>query len=80
MGWIRKTYRVPAKRGGRVEYTGGWDDKTKSRFGTIRSASNGRLNIQMDGEKHALHFHPTWELRYLGSPPGRRALEGQKDG
>lgn len=65
MAWIRKNYRVPAKRGGRIEYTGGWKDKTKSTFGTIRSAIGGRLRIQMDGEDHTSIFHPTWEITYL---------------
>ncbi|PYE89651.1 hypothetical protein [Phyllobacterium leguminum] len=65
MAWVRKYYSVPAKRGGRIEYTGGWNDKSKSRFGTIRSASSGRLRIQLDGEKHVTYFHPTWEIRYL---------------
>lgn len=61
MAWIRKTYRVPARRGGRVVYSGDGED----RHGTIRSASNGRLNIQLDGDKHSLPYHPTWMLRYL---------------
>lgn len=62
MEYIRKTYDVPAKRGGRVEYTG----RGRSDFGTIRSARGGYLRIQIDGFKHALSFHPTWKLRYLG--------------
>lgn len=67
MAWIRKNYSVPAKRGGRVEYTGEWEDKSKSTLGTIRSAFGGRLRIQMNGEKHTSIFHPTWELTYLES-------------
>lgn len=62
--YIRKTYGVPAKRGGRVEYTGG----TMPELGTIRSASGGHLNIQIDGRKDARPFHPTWKLRYLDDP------------
>ncbi|MGN6539097.1 MAG: hypothetical protein ACTHKQ_25650 [Mesorhizobium sp.] len=63
MEYIRKTYNVPAKRGGRVIYTGG---KTPE-YGTITSARNGRLYIRLDGMKytHPLPFHPTYELRYL---------------
>lgn len=64
---IRSYYRVPAKRGGRVEYTG---EKTP-REGVITSATNGRLNIRLDGEKHAYPFHPTWELRYLDAPASK---------
>lgn len=61
MAWVRKNYGVPAQRGMRVEYTG--DGKVE--MGTIRSASGGRLNIQLDTAKHSCQFHPTWELRYL---------------
>lgn len=61
MAYIRKTYGVPAKRGARVEYTG----CGKKMAGTIRSAHGGHLRIQLDGQKHAGNYHPTWELRYL---------------
>ena len=61
MAWVRKNYRVPAKRGARVEYTG----DGKPEFGTIRSASGGHLHIQLDGVKHTMPFHPTWKIRYL---------------
>jgi len=59
--WIRTNYKVPAKRGGRIEYTG---EKTPQ-LGTICGASGGHLSIRLDGVKHAMPFHPTWELRYL---------------
>ncbi|MBB6191155.1 hypothetical protein FHS51_001377 [Sphingobium wenxiniae] len=59
--WIRKTYRVPARRGGRVRYTG----CGRNKLGTIRSANGGHLNIQLDGWKFSMPFHPTWELEYL---------------
>lgn len=62
--WIRKRYAVPAKRGMRVEYTGGG---TKA-LGTIRGARGGYLSIKLDSSKHARAFHPTWELRYLTEP------------
>ena len=61
MEWVRKNYGVPAKRGGRVEYTG----RGKRELGTIRWARGSYLMIQIDGVKHARPFHPTWELRYL---------------
>lgn len=72
MVWIRKCYGVPAKRGCRVLYTGGG----QSELGTIRSASGGRLNIQLDGVRHTMPFHPTWELQYLNS--ATRAAGGEK--
>lgn len=59
--YIRKTYRVPAKRGGRVEYTG----KGRSELGTIAGASGAHISIRLDGIKHTMPFHPTWKLRYL---------------
>lgn len=62
--WIRKNYDVPAKRGGRVEYTG----SGCSRLGTIKSVSGPHLMIVLDGSKHAMPFHPTWKLRYLETP------------
>lgn len=63
LDWIRKYYGVPAKRGGRVEYTGGG----KPKFGTICGVSGSHLSIRLDSAKHPMPFHPTWELRYL--PP-----------
>lgn len=61
MEWVRKRYNVPAKRGGRVKYTGCGKDE----FGTITGTSGGHLLIRLDGLKTSLHFHPTWELEYL---------------
>lgn len=61
MAWTRKTYNVPAKRGGRVIYTG----NGKIEYGTIVSASGSYLNIRLDGWAGSSPFHPTWELRYL---------------
>ena len=61
MEWVRKNYGVPAKRGGRIEYTG--DGKKEP--GAIRAASGAYLMIQLDGAKHTLPFHPTWKLRYV---------------
>lgn len=61
MKWVRKNYRVPAKRGGRVRYTGCGRDE----LGTICSASGGRLNIRLDGVNHTMPFHPTWKIEYL---------------
>ncbi len=61
MAWIRKNYRVPAKRGARVRYMGGG----KPELGAITSARGSQLMILLDGARHALPFHPTWELTYL---------------
>ena len=61
MEQARQYYKVPAKRGGRVLYTGG----ESPRYGTIRSAKGHYLRIQLDGDKHAGYYHPTWEIEYL---------------
>lgn len=61
MEWVRRNYRVPARRGGRVEYLG----NGSTIEGTIRSARGGYVYIQLDGDRHSLPFHPTWKLRYL---------------
>jgi hypothetical protein len=61
IAWIREYYRVPAKVGGRVEYTG----ESKPQLGTICGASGSHLSIRLDGVKHSMPFHPTWKLRYL---------------
>ena len=61
MNYIRRYYGVPAKRGGRVKYTGG----KSPRYGTIKSASGPHLRILLDGDKYAGTYHPTWELEYV---------------
>ena len=65
MAYIRKTYGVPAKRGGRVRYTGG----PVPEFGTIVRSNGAYLNIRMDGAIESYPFHPTWELEYLVPTP-----------
>jgi hypothetical protein len=62
IAWVRKTYGVPAKVGGRVEYTG----RGTPQGGTITGARDGRLRIRLEGRKHSTSFHPTWRLQYLG--------------
>lgn len=59
--YIRKYYGVPAKRGGRVEYTGNGNSET----GTICGSSGAHLRIRLDGKTRSFLFHPTWKLRYL---------------
>ncbi len=81
IAWVRKAYSVPAKRGGRVEYTG----ETTPQLGTICGASGGHLSIRLDSVKHSLPFHPTWELRYLDgdecrSCSGRGVSDNQPEG
>jgi hypothetical protein len=63
MKLVRKFYRVPAKRGGRVRYTG--EGKDKPELGTITGSDGAHLRIRLDGRKISLIFHPTWEMEYL---------------
>ncbi len=60
MNWVRKNYNVPAKVGGRVEYTG----SGKSQMGTITGSSGPHLMVRLDGARRSRPYHPTWEIRY----------------
>ncbi|MFJ3047014.1 hypothetical protein ACIPEN_14380 [Herbaspirillum chlorophenolicum] len=59
--YIRETYRVPAKFGGRIEYTGNGTPQ----LGTITGVDDAHLLIKLDDAKRPAKFHPTWEMRYL---------------
>lgn len=61
MALVRRLYSVPAKRGGRVEYTG--DGQPEQ--GVITGSDGAHLRIRLDGHKHSHTFHPRWQLRYL---------------
>ena len=61
MEYIRSTYKVPAKRGGRVEYT----HPVPPRMGTITGTKGARLCVRLDGDDHSGNYHPTWKLTYL---------------
>lgn len=62
---IRDSYGVPAKRGGRVEYTG----NGRNVPGQITGAKGALLRVRLDGDKFSILFHPTWQLRYLEDKP-----------
>jgi len=61
MDYIRNYYGVPAQRGGRVRYTGG----RHPQLGTITGSEGQYLTIQLDGQRHSMPYHPTWEIEYL---------------
>lgn len=66
LAYIRETYRVPAKRGGRVRYT----DSQGAVFNcTIKSARGAHLRVLVDdrvpGYRGRLTLHPTWNVEYL---------------
>lgn len=63
MDYIRGYYKVPAKRGGRVEYFGG----NALKRGTITGARGHRILIRLDGDDFPTVFHPTWKIRYLSA-------------
>ena len=54
MDEIRKIYKVPAKRGGRVKYVG---DGVEG-FGTIKGSTASYLKILIDGERTAREINP----------------------
>ena len=66
--YVRAAYGVPAKKGGRVRYTGGQEPQE----GTITGAQGGHISIRLDGAAHSLPFHPTWELEYLSTTQGEK--------
>jgi hypothetical protein len=49
---------VPAKIGMRIF------SRHSNRHGTIVSTTSGYLKIRLDGDKHAMCYHPTWKLDY----------------
>lgn len=67
MQYIRETYKVPAKRGARVRYTG----DGHASLGTVLGSHGARLRVQIDGEPAARTFHPTWEIEYLDAEQER---------
>jgi hypothetical protein len=80
MEWIRKTYNVPARRGGRIRFTdahgGRWE-------GHITAASGPHLLVRMDGwrpKRRRARLHPTWNVEYLdqGGCPMNTKKEDEK--
>lgn len=53
---IRSHYDVPARVGVRIRFQG--------KPGTIEGAQNSYLRIRLDGERHTVLCHPTWEMEY----------------
>lgn len=76
MDYIRRTYSVPAKRGGRIQYDGG-DPHDGPQLGTITSATtSGHLRVRFDGQRSTHKLHPTWAVQYLKTPNAQ--LSGPK--
>jgi len=68
---IRDYYKVPAKRGARIEFTGDSLGKFiygflyKGKKGTITGSYRNYLRVRFDSESDIKTLHPTWEVRYL---------------
>lgn len=54
--YVRNYYQVPAKRGMRI--------KIEGKPALIVGFSGAHLRIRIDGEKHIVNAHPTWEITY----------------
>ena len=65
MEYIRRYYGVPAKRGGRVTYTGG---AKKTVQGTIVASRGQYLRVRWDEGDQVKTMHPTWMLVYQETP------------
>jgi hypothetical protein len=57
MEYIRKSYNVPDKRGGRVKFRGN--------EGVIIGTKDAHLRVRFIGQRRAAILHPTWEIEYL---------------
>lgn len=67
LDYIRDHYAVPAKRGGRIRFTG----SSPAQDGRILGAKGQYLSVRFDdGSKGILH--PTWEVEYLDTAEAGR--------
>lgn len=68
--YIRKTYGVPAKRGGRILFDHG-DGGGKCK-GTITGSYGQYLRVRLDHSDRPtpLKLHPIWNVEYLGQRTG----------
>jgi hypothetical protein len=70
---IRQRYKVPAKRGVRVEYLASDAELLQ---GTITGSDGFYLRVRLDGNKHSSRSHPTRALKYLPDGPCFDRLDG----
>ena len=59
--YIRKQYKVPAKKNVKIRYTG----MEKPILGRIIGAKGERIKIKLNDTNQIGLFHPTWEMEYL---------------
>ncbi len=62
MEYIRKYYKVPAKRGAKVRVTSSHGKDIKF-DGTIVASEGAYLRIKINGKVGT--YHPTWNIEYL---------------
>jgi hypothetical protein len=66
MEYIRKTYKVPAKRGGLIV----WTTCDKRKFtGKILSAKSGHIRVHLNHYFGGItvYLHPTWNIEYVAT-------------
>ena len=63
MDYIRRTYSVPAKRGGRVA----WTTAENAAQGVIVGSHGQYLRVRMDDSGLTLTLHPTWMILYINN-------------
>lgn len=68
MEYIRRTYGVPAKRGGKVKFNG--------TPGVITSARGAYLRVLLNEVKHPAICHPRYCMEYI-DPPEINAEKGE---
>ncbi len=62
--YISEFYGVPAKKGGRIIYTG----RGAPLEGKIRGSRNASLRVEFDNDPTNIRLlHPTWNVEYLES-------------
>jgi hypothetical protein len=63
MNSIRNAYGVPAKRGGRIQFTPPF---YRAQTGTITGTYEGHLLVRFDDQPDRLAaIHPSWKVTYL---------------
>ncbi len=67
MSYIRRTYSVPAKRGGLVTFNGV--------PGLIVGSDGGYLRVRLVGAVASIRCHPTWQIEYLNGPHPQHTAE-----
>ncbi len=64
MRYIRDTYKVPAKCGGRLRFTPD-GNQLLAHEGVIVGSRGAYLRVRMENQKRVGTYHPTWEIEYL---------------